>query len=132
MYLVVCRGPAQCSWWFRGTTGRMNDARDKLILVLCTAPAAVSGEIARALLDDGLAACVNRYAVRSTYWWEGDLVEEDEDLLILKTVEHLFGALEQKILEVHPYDVPEIIAIPVAAVSDGYLRWIRQTVQAPQ
>lgn len=125
-------GPTERSYGFLRHTGRMHDALDELILVLCTAPPSVSGGIARALLEERFAACVNRCVVHSMYWWEGDLVSEDEDLLIIKTVEHLFDAVEDKIREMHPYDIPEIIAVPVAVGSDDYLRWVRQTVLIPQ
>jgi periplasmic divalent cation tolerance protein len=110
----------------------MDDARDKLILVFCTAPAAASGHIARALLEARLVACVNRCAVTSTYWWEGEIENEEEVLLIIKTAERLFDAVERTIREVHPYDIPEIIAVSIGAGSGDYCDWVRREVLPPQ
>jgi periplasmic divalent cation tolerance protein len=110
----------------------MTDDRDEVILVLCTAPPAASGGISQALLEGRLAACVNRSAVNSMYWWEGNLENEDEDLLIIKTVEELFDRVERTIREIHPYEIPEIIAVPIGAGSGDYLGWVRRTVQSPR
>jgi periplasmic divalent cation tolerance protein len=110
----------------------MDDARDDLILVLCTAPPAESSHIARALLEGRLAACVNRCAVTSMYWWEGAIEDEEEVLLIIKTAMRLFDAVERTIREVHPYEIPEIIAVPIGAGSGDYCDWVRGEVLPPQ
>ncbi|MDG6256434.1 MAG: divalent-cation tolerance protein CutA [Methanomicrobiaceae archaeon] len=110
----------------------MDEGSFEPIVVLCTAPRAASGDIARALLDDRLAACVNRQSVHSMYRWEGGLASDDEDLLFIKTVAPLFDAVEQAIREMHPYDIPEIIAVPVTAGSGAYLGWVRGEVRPPQ
>ena len=75
--------------------------------------------------EEGLAACVNRVAgVRSTYRWDGKLCDDAEVLLLIKTLETRFEALEARIRALHPYEVPEIIALPVVAGSTGYLDWV--------
>lgn len=106
----------------------MDDARDGLILVLCTAPAGESGDIARTLLEARLAACVSRCAVTSMYRWEEEIVDEGEVLLIIKTAGRLFDEVERAIRGVHPYDLPEIIAVPIGAGSGDYLDWVRGEV----
>ena len=70
-------------------------------------------------------AASNRVAgVRSTYRWDGKLCDDAEVLLLIKTLETRFEALEARIRALHPYEVPEIIALPVVAGSTGYLDWV--------
>jgi periplasmic divalent cation tolerance protein len=104
------------------------------IVVLCTCPdTATAGNIARTLVSERLAACVNRIdAVRSTYEWEGQLADEPEVLLVIKTSAERFAELEVRLKSVHPYQVPEIIALPVVAGSDGYLAWLRRQSRASE
>jgi periplasmic divalent cation tolerance protein len=111
--------------------GYMDGFPDELLLVLCTAPPADSSDIARVLLKERLAACVNRYPVNSTFWWEGKVVSEDEFLMVIKTEKHLFDAVERIIEEMHPYDIPEIIAVPVVAASGEYSGWVRRVLVSP-
>lgn len=98
------------------------------LVVLCTCPDEASAtEIAKALLAQGLAACVNRLAgVRSMYLWDGQLRDDAEVLLVIKTRADRFGALEAAIRARHPYDNPEIIGCPVTAGAAPYLEWVRQ------
>ena len=100
----------------------------KHIVVLCSCPdGAVAARIAAALVEEGLAACVNRTAgVRSTYSWQGALCDEAEVMLTIKTLSTRYPALEARIRALHPYEVPEIIALPVVAGSTGYLDWVAQ------
>ena len=100
------------------------------LVVLCTCPdAEVSQRVAEALLDRRLAACVNRLAgVESIYRWEGEIQRDAEQLLIIKTTAAAYPALEACIVEVHPYDVPEVIALPVERGSRAYLDWIGASV----
>ena len=82
--------------------------------------------LARTLVDEGLAACVNIIpGVTSVYVWEGRLQEEAEVLCLVKTRPAVFDRIRQRILELHPYEVPEILAFEVDDGSPGYLEWLR-------
>ncbi len=98
------------------------------LVVLCTCPDEASADgIATALLAGELAACVNCVpGIRSMYRWEGQLRDDREVLLIIKTRACRYAALEAEIRARHPYDVPEILALPVARGADAYLDWVRQ------
>jgi periplasmic divalent cation tolerance protein len=100
------------------------------IVVLITAPSgAVATAIATVLLDGKLAACVNVVSpIRSLYAWEGKRFDEEEVLLIVKTRAALFeDRLVPAVKSVHPYEVPEIIALPILMGSKAYLDWIDET-----
>jgi periplasmic divalent cation tolerance protein len=94
--------------------------------VLMTAPSAeVAATIARAVVGEGLAACVNIVpGVRSIYRWQGEVCDDAEVLCVIKTRAERFEALRARIAALHPYEVPEIIALPIAAGSAPYLAWI--------
>jgi periplasmic divalent cation tolerance protein len=96
------------------------------LVVLVTAPTADrAAEIARAVVEERLAACGNVVpGLRSIYRWEGKLQDEAEALLLLKTTRDRFEALRARVLALHPYQVPEVIALPVEAGSAPYLAWI--------
>ncbi len=95
-------------------------------MVLVTAPTAEkAAEIARAVVEERLAACGNVVpGLRSIYRWEGKVHDEGEALLVLKTARDRLDALRARVLALHPYDVPEVIALPVEAGSAPYLAWI--------
>jgi periplasmic divalent cation tolerance protein len=96
------------------------------ILILCTCPSQDEADaLATALLEERLAACVNRLpGIKSMYRWEGRVTHDDEILLLIKTTADLFERLENTIKKLHPYETPEIIAVPIVAGSADYLRWI--------
>jgi periplasmic divalent cation tolerance protein len=96
------------------------------LVVLVTAPSAEkAAELARALVEERLAACGNVVpGLRSIYRWEGKVQDEPEALLILKTTRGRFEALRERVLALHPYQVPEVIALSVEAGSAAYLGWI--------
>jgi periplasmic divalent cation tolerance protein len=96
------------------------------ILVLCSCPdQSVALDIARELVTQGLAACVNRLSpVMSIYRWAGRICEDSEQLLLIKTTPARYEALEMRLKALHPYEIPEIIAIPVVAGSSQYLDWL--------
>ena len=102
------------------------------VVVLCTCPDdATASRIATALLAEELAACVNCLpGIRSLYRWEGQIREDAEVLLVIKTSGARYGALEAVIRARHPYELPEIIALPVVAGARDYLDWIRQATGA--
>ena len=81
--------------------------------------------IARALVERGLAACVNVVpGVVSTYRWKGRVEREGELLLLIKTRAETFEALREALVAVHPYEVPELIAVPIEAGHAPYLQWL--------
>ncbi|MCK9489320.1 MAG: divalent-cation tolerance protein CutA [Xanthomonadales bacterium] len=96
------------------------------LLVLSTCPDDdTAARLARALVEERLAACVNRLPLTaSTYRWQGQVVEEGEVLLLIKTVADRYPALAERLAVLHPYQVPEIIALPVADGLPGYLEWM--------
>ena len=85
--------------------------------------------IATSLVNSRLAACVNLVPIQSIYTWQGKLHQEQEWQLLIKTDLSQFPTLEAKIRELHSYEVPEIIAIPIVAGSQPYLNWISEQVQ---
>ncbi|MBO1437474.1 divalent-cation tolerance protein CutA [Meiothermus sp. CFH 77666] len=99
------------------------------LIVLCTVPDASTGQtIARTLVHEGLAACVNLLpGITSVYRWQGEVQENPELLLIIKTTQARYPALEARIKELHPYEVPEIIAHRIEAGLKSYLEWITQS-----
>ena len=96
------------------------------VLILTTLPAdADAGAFARALVESRLAACVNLLPVmESVYRWEGRVQRDSERQLILKTSRERVATLWQRVRELHPYDVPEFIVLPIVDGNDAYLRWI--------
>lgn len=101
------------------------------VVVLITAGS--NGEarkIARHLVDAGLAACANIVpSVRSIFRWKGEVTEEEETLLIVKSVSEAFDSLEVMVKAHHSYSEPEIIALPIQAGSASYLAWVREMTQ---
>jgi periplasmic divalent cation tolerance protein len=97
-----------------------------MLVVLCTFPDTEKArEICTALVSDGLAACANLLpGVESIYRWKGKIHDDSEVLAILKVPADGFAALESKLLEIHPYDVPEIVAIRPDSVNPEYLAWV--------
>jgi len=82
--------------------------------------------LARTLVDEALAACVNVVpGVRSIYRWEDKIQEDDEVLCLIKTRPAIFDRVRERILELHPYEVPEILAFAVDEGSPAYLDWLR-------
>ena len=101
------------------------------LLVMTTVPDADIGQIiAEKIIEERLAACVNlQTAGRSLYWWKGKIMQEQEHTLLIKTNMEAYPKLEKKIAEIHPYDVPEIIALPIHSGSKDYLGWMDTEIQ---
>ncbi len=101
-------------------------------MLLVTAPEGPAAEaLARTLVGEGLAACVNRMpGVRSTYRWQGQVQEDAETLLVIKSTAAAYPALERRIRELHPYETPEVIALPIVRGSQPYLEWLDASVTA--
>ena len=110
----------------------MSTTESDVRVVLVTAPDdETSLRIARALVEERLAACVNIVrTVRSVYRWEGEIQEDSEVLLMAKTRADRFEALASRVKALHPYELPEVLALPVTAGSDAYLEWVK-TESAP-
>lgn len=102
-------------------------------IVLNTCPDAETAErLARTLLDRKLAACINILpGVKSLYTWKGANESTEEFLLLIKTLSNAYQAVEQAILELHPYELPEIIAVPIGAGLPGYLAWVTENTDTP-
>lgn len=96
------------------------------VVILITAPSADSAaDIARALVEEGLAACGNVIpAIRSIYRWAGEIHDDAEALLVLKTERRLVPALKDRLPALHPYQVPELLVLPVEDGLAGYLEWV--------
>jgi periplasmic divalent cation tolerance protein len=96
------------------------------IAVLVTAGSGEEAErIARTLVEERLAACVNVVSgVRSLYRWEGRVAEDTEHLLVIKSRRELLPRLEQRVRELHSYSVPEVVALEVIGGSRSYLEWL--------
>ena len=102
-------------------------------IALVTAPSeAVATDLARAVVGEGLAACVNLLpGVRSIYRWKGAVEEAEEVLMVLKTRSDSVETLRQRVEALHPYEVPEFVVLPVEGGLDAYLSWIRSEVTPP-
>ena len=101
--------------------------------MLVTAPSgAVAVSLARTLVEEQLIACANLVPqVRSIYRWEGKVCDEEEVLCVLKTRRELFPTLRDRVSALHPYQVPEIIALPLVDGSAPYLAWLRDETREP-
>ncbi len=102
----------------------------RVVLVTC-ATLEEAREIARAVVEKHLAACVNivTYAVESFYMWEGKLENGSEYLLIMKTSEGRVEELEKEVTGMHSYDTPEFVVLPIVAGSEEYLKWAGESVE---
>ena len=109
-------------------TGRSGapDPGEAVRVVLVTAPNKETGEfLARELVEERLAACANVIpGLVSVYWWEDEIQRDDEALVIFKTRDDRVESLRERMMELHPYEVPEFLALPVARAHEAYARWI--------
>ncbi len=121
--------------WTPNFTGEQKERQTELeetsmekgVVVLVTYPQnaePTADQFIQDLLKARLAACINATPVTSTYWWQGTIETDREFLLIIKTTEDRVPALEQWILTHHPYQVPEIVVLPVAFITKKYAEWL--------
>lgn len=97
------------------------------LIVFCTVPAAAADRLARLLVEERLAACVQALpGLRSTYRWEGEVQQSEETLLLAKTTVDRYAALERTLAAHHPYELPEIVAVDASAGLPAYLRWVHE------
>jgi periplasmic divalent cation tolerance protein len=107
---------------------RSDPEAEAVRVVLSTAPdAETAARLARAVLEERLAACVNVVpGVRSLYRWQGALHDDAEVLLVMKTTARRCEALAARVRALHPYEVPEVVALAVTSGSAAYLDWVRE------
>lgn len=101
----------------------------RCMMVITTAPPGDADRIAQTLVEEHLAACVNVIPVRSHFIWEGKISRENEDMLFVKTTPDAAERVRRRILELHSYQLPEIIALEIADGHEPYMRWIHESVQ---
>ena len=100
-----------------------------VILVTCASKKEAS-LIATKLLDEKLIACANVIKdVKSSFWWKGKIDKAAESLIVVKTVRKNFGKIQKRIKELHSYEVPEIIAVPIIEGENRYLKWIDESTK---
>ena len=104
---------------------------DKIVVLVTCGSAKEARRIARAVVQQRMAACANIVAtpVQSVYRWKGRVESAKEFLLIIKTTQSRFVELKDAVKRLHSYDVPEIIALPIAAGGTNYLNWISESVK---
>lgn len=94
-------------------------------VVFITVPVDEAKKMARGIVENRLAACVNMVPkIESFFWWEDQLQQENESLLIVKTTELVLDKLVEFVKQEHPYDIPEIITMPVAEGLPDYINWV--------
>lgn len=102
-----------------------------LVVLITTGSTEEAQKIARALVEERLAACVNIVApVQSVYRWQGEIQTDQEALLIVKTTTEAMEKLAKRVKQLHSYELPEVIALPILAGAEDYLRWIDEQTQA--
>jgi periplasmic divalent cation tolerance protein len=106
---------------------------NQCVVILCSCPdEASAARLSMALVEEGLAACVNRLpGVVSNFRWEGRLQEAREILLLAKSTHARLDTLTARVRELHPYELPEVVAVPVLGGLDEYLDWVRASVSGP-
>jgi len=100
-----------------------------MLVVLCTCPPDHANRIAAALVEKRVAACVNIMpSVQSVYRWQDEPQKDEESLLVIKTNETAWPTLEETLQQLHPYEVPEIIGLPVTRAATSYQRWVEENL----
>jgi periplasmic divalent cation tolerance protein len=102
----------------------------EIVVLVTAATDEEAARIGRGMVEAQLAACANILpGVRSIFWWQGKISDEGETLLLLKSRSDLFEDLAEMVRQLHSYEVPEIIALPIVFGSQPYLSWIRQNTR---
>jgi periplasmic divalent cation tolerance protein len=107
---------------------------DAALIIFVTVPDVDAGaRLGRALVEERLAACTNIIpGLRSIYLWKGAVEDTTEVLCLIKTRRELLGAVEKRIKELHPYDVPEILGVAPSTGNEPYLRWLGESTLATE
>jgi periplasmic divalent cation tolerance protein len=99
-------------------------------VVFISVPREEANKLARALVEKRLAACVNIVPkIESFYWWDESVLKDEEALLIAKTTQQRFDALRAWVVENHPYDLPEIISLPISDGLSDYIEWVKKETE---
>jgi len=102
----------------------------ELVVLMTASSHEAAARLARALVEERLAACVNVIpSIHSTYWWEGQIEESTETLLVAKTRQEQLDRLVARVRELHSYAVPEVIALPIIGGNAAYFRWMDKVLQ---
>lgn len=100
---------------------------DAMVCLITAPEGEPAAKIARTLVEERLAACVNIVpGLRSIYSWQGEICDDGESLLVAKTTRELLQRLDSRLHEIHPYDTPELLAVPVEHGAERYLAWVSQ------
>ncbi|HEV2422674.1 MAG TPA: divalent-cation tolerance protein CutA [Candidatus Acidoferrales bacterium] len=107
-------------------------AAEEIVVLVTCGSAKEARHLSEVLVRKKLAACVNMTVspIRSVYRWKGKVEAATEVLMLIKTTQKRFGALEKAIQRLHSYETPEIIALPIVAGSTRYLKWLRESLKA--
>lgn len=100
-----------------------------MITVYVTAPSEFAAELAETLLEERLAACVNRFDCRSTYRWGGEVTHDEEVVLLIKTTADRYTDVESRVEALHPYDVPCIERFEARDAFDPFVDWVEDSVE---
>jgi periplasmic divalent cation tolerance protein len=112
-----------------GARRRLEEVSEPIVVLTTVARAEDAEYIAREMVERRLAACVNVLPpITSVYRWQGEVTREAEHLLLMKTHRDRFEALRARLVEIHPYETPEVIALPVTAGHAPYLQWIDENL----
>ena len=103
----------------------------EICVIYSTVPPSRSSDLAKRLLEKDLVACVNITPVRSLYRWNGELCDDGEHLLIMKTKKSLAELVVRALRDMHPYELPEIIVLPVDTGHQPYLDWVHGETRGP-
>ena len=104
------------------------DPTEYILAMTTVADEPQARNLARRLVENRVAACVNQVRVASTYHWKGALEEEPEILLLIKTTRDRQEELQEMLLEAHPYELPEFILVPITGGSESYLKWLQDSI----
>ena len=106
------------------------DDTSAIIIFITASSAEEAGNIATALVEEKLVACVNIIPrIKSIYWWEGKVCQDDEVMLVSKTKRSLFTTIMDRVKSLHSYEVPEIISFPISEGSPAYLSWLEKVTK---
>jgi len=101
-----------------------------IVVIISTPNKEEAAKIVHSLLNERLIACANIVGpVSSVFWWQGKIDEENEFLVLMKSHKNIFERISERVMEIHSYDVPEIIALPIIEGSQSYLDWLETSLQ---
>ncbi len=105
---------------------------EEISVLLSTAPKDAVPSLVKTLVEEKLVACINQVnGVLSTYHWEGKVCEDEEVLLIIKTTTRGVERCQARLIELHPYTVPEVLQLPTVGGNPSYLKWVVDSVASP-